>query len=468
MKRELNPVEMPELPASERIKDFCEVALGYTEEQAIKEAQRCLQCKNPTCISGCPVEIDIKSFIKKITDKNYDEAIKIIKQKNNLPAICGRVCPQEKQCQMKCVLSKKNIPVRIGALERFVSDYERNKNKGKFEEEKFIKTTQKIKIAIIGSGPAGLTCGGVLSKTGKFDVTIYEALHYPGGVLSYGIPSFRLPREILEYELKYIRSLGVKIITDTVIGKVYSIKELFDMGYKAIFIGSGAGLPIFPNIDGENLCRIYSANEFLTRINFMHANKFPEYDTPLNLGDNIVVIGGGNTAMDAARSAIRLIRKNTAKVTVLYRRTETEMPARTEEIKHAKQEGINFMFLIQPLKFIGNQQNFVEGIECIKCQLGEPDSSGRRRPVPVKGTEFIFECDTVILALGLKANPLIPKFTPELKTNKKGDIIVNTDTMETSIENVYAGGDIICGEGTVIEAMGTAKKAAESIIKKFC
>jgi len=509
-----NKTKMPELPPEERSKNFNEVALGYTLEQAIQESKRCIQCKKPSCVSGCPVEINIPKFIKEISEKNFQQAIKTIKEKNNLPAICGRVCPQETQCELKCVLGKKGDPVAIGALERFAADREIEELSvvrsplsavgSQFSEEhKSVEETfrspdnnqkddvqksgnqnfsdlkvaatfasRNKKVAVVGSGPAGLTCAGDLARAG-FKVTIFEALHEPGGVLRYGIPPFRLPRKILEYEINYVKSLGVEIICNAVIGKTFTLKELFNMGYSAIFIGTGAGLPVFPKIPGENLCRIYSANEFLTRINLMSAHKFPEFDTPINIGKKVVVIGGGNTAMDAARCALRLISIHHPSsiihhpVSIIYRRTEQEMPARRAEIEHAKEEGINFQFLVQPIEFIGNSEGFVTGIKCLKCELGEPDSSGRRRPIPIKGSDFVIPADTVILALGLNPNPLVPKATPELKTNEYGDIIVNPQTMETSIENVYAGGDIVGGEGTVIEAMGMGKKAAKSIIEKL-
>jgi len=465
-------VKMSELRADERIrppKAYDEVALGYTEEEAVTESKRCIQCKNPQCVKGCPVEIDIPRFIKKITERDFQESVRIIKEKNNLPAICGRVCPQETQCEQKCILGKKGSPIAIGALERFVADWQ-IKNMTEFP-----KTNIKLKekIAVVGSGPAGLTCAGDLARSG-YKVTIFEALHEPGGVLRYGIPSFRLPREILDYEINYIKSLGVEIICNVLIGKTYTISELFNMGYNSIFIGSGAGLPYFPKISGMNLCRIYSANEFLTRINLMHADKFPEYDTPINIGNRVTVIGGGNTAMDSARCSLRLINSLTrnsrsvdSSVTIIYRRTEQEMPARAAEIEHVKEEGINFMFLTQPVRFIGDNRGFVTGIECLKCELGAPDETGRRRPIPIKGSEFVIETDTVIIAVGLKSNPLIPKTTPDIKTNSDGDIIVNSETMETTLANVYAGGDIVGGEGTVIEAMGMGKRAAKSIIQKL-
>jgi glutamate synthase (NADPH/NADH) small chain len=468
-------IKMAELNPGERIKSFDEVASGYTAAEAVSEAERCIQCKKPQCIAGCPVEVDIPGFIKKIAEKEFGQAVKILKDKNNLPAICGRVCPQETQCEIKCVLGKKSTPSAIGALERFAADCEINdKEKSSAVSQPGVSDIKKV--AVVGSGPAGLTCAGDLARMG-YKVTIFEALHDTGGVLRYGIPSFRLPRNILDYEINYVKSLGVEIKCNTIIGKIYSISELFDMGYKSIFVGSGAGLPVFPRIEGENLCRIYSANEFLTRINLMHANKFPEYDTPINIGKKVAVIGGGNTAMDSARSALRLLMMSGSlkdkSVSLVYRRTEHEMPAREAEVEHAKEEGVNFMFLTQPLAFIGDEKGFVKGMKCIKCELGEPDSSGRRRPVPIKGSEFILDVDTAVLAIGLKPNPIIPMVTRGIKTNARGEIIVNPETMETSLKGVYAGGDIACpegsqagGEGTVIEAMGMGKKAASAIDKQ--
>ncbi|OGS22767.1 MAG: glutamate synthase (NADPH), homotetrameric [Elusimicrobia bacterium RIFOXYA2_FULL_39_19] len=461
--------KMNEAPAQERINNFSEVALGYNEEQARIEAQRCIQCKKPSCVAGCPVEINIPKFIKEIASGEYSKSISTLKEKSNLPAVCGRVCPQETQCELKCILSKKGNPVAIGYLERFAADYEM-KNKKDSLPVISVKKTQGHKVAIIGSGPAGLTCAGDLARAGA-SVTIFEALHKSGGVLSYGIPPFRLPRNILNDELNYIKSLGVEIQNNIIIGKTFSIEDLFAAGYKAVFIGAGAGLPVFPGLPGENLCGIYSANEFLTRINLMSADKFPESDTPLNIGSKTVVIGGGNTAMDSARCAIRIIKTRfpdiKPEVTIIYRRTESEMPARKEEIEHAKQEGINFEFLTQPVEFINNGDGFLSAVKCLKCELGAPDSSGRRKPVPLKNSEFIIETNTAVLALGLKPNPLVPQSLKGLKTDDEGNVIVNPETAQTSIDNVYAGGDIIGGEGTVIEAMGMGKKAAKSIINVY-
>ncbi|MBU0951315.1 MAG: NADPH-dependent glutamate synthase [Elusimicrobia bacterium] len=461
----MNKIKMQEALPEERKKNFSEVSLGYTKEEAVNEAKRCIQCKKASCIEGCPVEINIPKFIKEITLEQFDQSIKTLKEKNNLPAICGRVCPQETQCELKCVLNKKGNPISIGSLERFAADWEMNNLKSQISNSnsKISNFKSPISVAVIGSGPAGLACAGDLARAGCA-VTIFEALHEPGGVLTYGIPPFRLPRNILSYEIEYIKSLGVEILPNIVIGKTLTIDELFAKGFKAVFIGSGAGLPMFPGIPGENLCMIYSANEFLTRINLMKAYNFPEYDTPLNSGAKTAVIGGGNTAMDAARCALRL---GKGAVTVVYRRTEEEMPARKAEIEHAKEEGIKFEFLTQPIEFLGDENGFVKGLKCIKCELGSADSSGRRRPVPIKGSEFIIDIDTSVLAIGLKPNPLIPLSTYGLKQDKEGNISVNPQTMETSLKNIYAGGDIVGGEGTVIEALGLGKKAAKSIIESF-
>ncbi|HDD35610.1 MAG TPA: NADPH-dependent glutamate synthase [Candidatus Desulfofervidus auxilii] len=459
MPQKISPkkVPMPKQPVEQRIKNFNEVALGYTEEQAIAEAQRCLQCKVPFCIRGCPVEINIPAFIKKIVERKFDEAIKIIKKTNSLPAICGRVCPQEQQCEAACVLGKRFEPVAIGRLERFVADWEAE-NLGIQVPEK--QPPNGYKVAIVGSGPAGLTCAGELAKMG-YDVTIYEALHKPGGVLVYGIPEFRLPKKIVEREVEYLKKLGVKIVCDFIIGKTATLDELFtEFGYDAVFIGTGAGLPKFLKLPGENLLGIYSANEFLTRINLMKAYKFPEYDTPIKVGDVVAVIGAGNTAMDAARSALRAGAK---KVMIVYRRSRQEMPAREEEIENAEEEGIEFKLLTNPVKFIGDENGWVKEMECIKMKLGEPDESGRRRPIPIPGSEFRIKVDTVVIAIGQSPNPTVPKTTKGLETTKWGTIVVNEHTCATSKEGVFAGGDIIRGEATVILAMGDGRKAAYAI-----
>lgn len=463
------PQKVKELEAQKRSTSFEEVVLGYSEEEALKEASRCLQCKNPVCIEGCPVGIDIKKFIYQITQKDYRGAYFTIREKNNFPSICGRVCPAEYQCRKTCVMTKKDSPyasavsINIHFLERFAGDYG-VKNNLTAAQEKDAKLS-KHKVAVIGSGPAGLCCAGELAREG-IKVVIYEGLHKTGGVLRYGIPPFRIPRDILDFEIDDLRRLGVEFVTNFIIGKLKSLDELFAEGYAAVFLGLGAGIPSFLGIPGENLCNIYSANEFLTRVNLMSAYKFPEFHTPVNIGKQVLVIGGGNTAMDAARAALRLQKMNgiAPDTTVIYRRTEVEMPARRLEIEHAREEGINFKFLVQPLEFIGDEKGFVRKIKCLQCALGEPDSSGRRRPEPIKGSDFGLDCDLVILAIGLKANQILSKVTPELKTDKYGDVAVNSATMETSIKKVFAGGDIVGGEGTVIEAMGMAKRAAAVII----
>jgi len=444
----------PEQSVEVRIKNFEEVALGYTEDLALQEAQRCLQCKDAPCIKGCPVNIDIPGFIKLIRERNYNGAIKKIKETNNLPATTGRVCPQETQCEAVCTLKKVGEPVAIGRLERFVADYELNKG----IEIPEIKTKVNKKVAVVGSGPAGLTVAGDLAKLG-LEVSILEAFHEPGGVLIYGIPEFRLPKRIVRAEVEYIRKLGVKIYTDVIIGKTVTIDELLKE-YDAIFIGAGAGAPQFLDIPGENLIGIYSANEFLTRVNLMKAYKFPEYDTPIKIGKVIGVIGGGNVAMDAARTALRLGAKE---VNVLYRRTEKEMPARYEEVVHAKEEGIKFKFLVSPVRFIGDEKGHVTGIELQRMTLGEPDESGRQRPITIPGSNFIFPLDMVIVAVGTVPNPLISRATPDLFINKNGTIIIDESTGKTSKDRVFAGGDIVSGSATVISAMGAGKIAAKNI-----
>jgi len=451
---------LQQLP-QERIKNFFEVALGYSQEQAEEEAKRCLQCKDPFCIKGCPVEIDIPIFIRLIQEGKRREALEKIKEKNNLPAVCGRVCPQEDQCEAVCVLHKKKIPINIGALERYAADYELvHSPQSTVHRENKPSTVDRglsTKIAVVGSGPAGLTCAADLAKMG-YQVTLFESLHLPGGVLVYGIPEFRLPKQIVHNEVEYIKGLGVELKTDTLIGNTYTIGDLFEKGFKAIFIGVGAGLPQFLGIPGENLDRVYSANEFLTRVNLMKAYKFPEYATPINIGKKVVVIGGGNVAFDCARVALRLGRE----VTLVYRRTENEMPARKEEVQNAKDEGVLLKILTQPIKIIGDEKGFVKGLECLKMQLGEPDASGRRRPISIKDSNFILGIDTVIVAIGQNPNPLLPKVTPGLKTREDGTIVVNENFM-TLIPEVFAGGDIISGADTVISAMGAGKKAAVAI-----
>jgi glutamate synthase (NADPH/NADH) small chain len=449
---------MNEQLATERVKNFDEVALGLTKEQAIDEAKRCIQCKKPLCVKGCPVMIDIPAFLKFLALGEFDNAIKKIKEKNSLPAICGRVCPQEDQCEKACILGKKGNAIGIGYLERFVADWEVRREmkigaRGKGQEARNGK-----KIAVVGSGPAGLTCAADLAKFG-YDVTLFESLSEPGGVLVYGIPEFRLPKNIVKIEVDYIRSLGVDLQADVLIGKTLTIQDLFDKGYKAVFVGSGAGLPSFMGIPGENLPGVYSANEFLTRVNLMKAYKFPEHLTPVKIGKRVAVIGAGNVAMDAARVALRLGAED---ITIVYRRSRTEMPAREEEIVRAEKEGIKFTLLTAPTEIYAGANGRVAGMECLKMELGEPDSSGRRRPVPIAGSEYKMECDTVVSAIGQSPNPLIPKSESRLKTEKWGGIIVNEKGL-TSLPGVYAGGDIVTGAATVITAMGAGKLAAAGI-----
>ena len=453
-----NRVHMAEQPAEERIKNFREVPLGYTEEQAAEEAGRCLQCKKPACSTGCPVEIDIPAFISLVAEKKFVEAAKKIKETNSLPAVCGRVCPQEIQCENKCVVGKKGEPVSIGRLERFVADWEREK--GKVEPPPKPKPKTK-KVAVIGSGPAGLTVASDLVKMG-YGVTLFEALHKTGGVLVYGIPEFRLPKDIVQAEVDFVESLGVEIKTNALIGTLHTVPELMENGYEAVFIGIGAGGPMFMNIPGEALNGVYSANEFLTRSNLMKAYLFPAYDTPIKKSKKVAVVGAGNVAMDSVRTAIRL---GADEVYLVYRRSEQEMPARIEEIERAKEEGAIFKLLTNPVRIIGNDKGWVTSMECIRMELGEPDDSGRRRPVPVKGSEFIIEVDSIIMALGTNANPLLPQSTPGLTLNKWGYITTDEETCATSIKGVYAGGDIVTGSATVILAMGAGRKAARAIDK---
>ncbi len=449
-------IPMPKQKAEERIRNFNEVALGYTEEQAVAEAQRCIQCPNPQCIHGCPVEVDIPAFIKEIRERNFDKAIKVIKGKNSLPAICGRVCPQETQCQQFCVLGKKGEPMAIGRLERFAADSELQR--GVAVPAKSTSSTQG-KVAVIGSGPAGLTVAADLAKMGH-EAVIFEALHSPGGVLMYGIPEFRLPKAIVQAEVDYVKKLGVDVKTDHMIGRLYTIDELFERGFDAIFVGTGAGLPNFMGIPGENLGGIYSANEFLIRVNLMKAYMFPEYDTPIRVGKRVAVIGGGNVAMDSARCSLRL---GAEEVRIVYRRSREEMPARLEEIENAEEEGIEFVFLTVPVRFLGDEHGWVNGMECIRMRLGEPDESGRRRPVPIEGSEFTVDVDTVVIAIGQTPNPMIQRTTKGLKTTRKGTIIVNEKTAKASKNGVYAGGDVVSGAATVISAMGAGKRAARNI-----
>ncbi|PIQ89537.1 MAG: glutamate synthase (NADPH), homotetrameric [Candidatus Omnitrophica bacterium CG11_big_fil_rev_8_21_14_0_20_42_13] len=447
----------------ERIKDFFEVALGLTEEEAAVEAKRCLECKNPVCVKGCPVAIDIPAFISLIKESKFKEAILKLKEKNSLPAVCGRVCPQENQCEAACILGKKKVPVNIGALERFAADWELKEGarvKDNASPAQYsIHNTQYTKIAVVGSGPAGLTAAGALAKMG-YEVTLFESLHLAGGVLVYGIPEFRLPKKIVQDEVEYIKSLGVEIKTNTLIGRTLTIKDLFKHGYGAVFIGTGAGLPQFLGIPGENLAGVYSANEFLTRVNLMKAYKFPEYATPVNIGAHVAVIGAGNVAFDCARCAIRL----GSQVVLVYRRGEKEMPARAEEIANAKEEGLVLNLLTQPLEILDDGNGGVSGLECIKMRLGEPDASGRAKPIAIDGSNFILKVDTVIVAVGQSPNPLLTGATPGLKITSKGTIYVD-EHFQTSIPGVFAGGDIITGADTVIAAMGAGQRAAEEIDK---
>ncbi len=449
-------IDMRKSSPSERIHNFDEVALGYSEEEAIAEAARCIQCKKPICIKGCPVEIDIPSFIAKIKERDFQGAISKLKEKNSLPAICGRVCPQENQCEKTCILGKRGSPVAIGRLERFAADWEM-KHPQDVKNETVSVEQNLQRVAVVGSGPGGLTCAAELARM-KYKVTLFEALHKPGGVLTYGIPEFRLPKAIVEKEIDYIRNSGVEIKTNYVIGKIFSLSELFSQGYKAVFVAIGAGLPRFMGIPGENINGVYSANEFLTRVNLMKAYLFPDYSTPVKKAKKAAVIGGGNVAMDSARTALRL----GAYVYNIYRRSRTEMPARDEEIENASEEGIDMQFLTNPVEILGDEQNNVRGIRCIRMELGEPDESGRRRPVPIKNSEFELEVDEVVMAIGAGANPLLTSATPELKTDKRGYIAVDDDGA-TSIKGVWAGGDIVTGSATVIEAMGMGKRTAASI-----
>ena len=450
----MTKLPMPEQDPDVRNHNFQEVALGYTPEMAVEEAGRCLQCKKPLCVSGCPVNVHIPEFIAKVAEGDFKAAYEIIYQTNGLPAVSGRVCPQESQCESLCVRGKKGEPVAIGRLERFVADWYRENVTEKAEKP----VSNGIKVAVVGSGPAGLTCASDLGKLG-YEVTIFEAFHTPGGVLVYGIPQFRLPKEIVRHEVEGILDLGVELSLDTVVGKTITIDELFEMGFQAVFVGSGAGLPMFMGIPGETLNGVYSANEFLTRVNLMKAY-LADYDTPIKHSRAVAVVGGGNVAMDAARCAKRLGAEH---VYVVYRRSEAEMPARAEEIHHAKEEGIEFHLLNNPTQILSDGKGSVAGMECIRMELGEPDESGRRRPVEVPGSEFVLEVDTVIMSLGTTPNPLIRSTTPGLETNRKGCLIVQEDTMETTRKGVYAGGDAVTGAATVILAMGAGKKAAAAI-----
>lgn len=450
MKKNEMPVQDPKV----RSTNFEEVALGYTEEQAVNEAERCLNCKNKPCVSKCPVAVDIPSFISKIKERDFEGAYQIIHRSNSLPAVCGRVCPQESQCESKCVRGVKGEPVAIGRLERFVADYHNAHAKDKPEQPQ----PNGHKVAIVGAGPAGLTCAGDLAKLG-YEVSVFEALHVAGGVLVYGIPEFRLPKAIVQKEIDTLKEMGVEVNTNMVIGRTETIDELFEAGYEAVFIGSGAGLPSFMHIPGENLKGVYSANEFLTRVNLMKAYR-DNSDTPIKNVKRVAVVGGGNVAMDAARCAKRL---GAEEVYIVYRRSEAEMPARIEEVEHAKEEGVIFKVLTNPVEILGNDELFVTGMKCVQMELGEPDASGRRRPVAVEGSDFVIDLDCVIMSIGTSPNPLIRNTTKGLETNKKGCIVVQDDSGLTSREGVYAGGDAVTGAATVILAMGAGKSAAKAI-----
>jgi len=455
-KLDLNRVPMPKQKPKVRAKNFNEVALGYEEEHALAEASRCIQCKKRSCIEGCPVGVDIPEFIAALRDGDMPEAVRILKNKNALPGICGRVCPQETQCEDACTLAKKGAPIAIGRLERYVADWEQNHHGDSAPE---IAPLNGKRAAVVGSGPAGLTVAAALAKEGH-KVTLFEALHVAGGVLMYGIPEFRMPKHIVQAEVDYVKSLGVEIRLDSVMGKIATIDELLEGGYEAVFLGTGAGLPMFLNIPGENFNGIYSANEFLTRTNLLKAYLFPDYDTPIKIGKRVAVIGGGNVAMDAARCALRL---GAGEVYIVYRRSRDELPARQEEVENAEEEGVVFKLLTNPKRFLGNEQGWVTGIECVEMELGEPDDSGRRRPIPKEGTEFTMEVDIVVVSLGTTPNPLVPTTTEGLNTTKRGTVVADEETGKTTKPGVWAGGDVVTGAATVISAMCAGKRAAASI-----
>ena len=468
----MNDAKITKISLAERKATFKEVSCGFDEDNALREAKRCLQCKTAPCLKGCPAGIDVKEFIRLIAGKDHAGAIAKIKESNSLPAVCGRVCPQEEQCQLACVLNKKGCPIKIGYLERFAADWEltagiKYKTENKNNPSSLIPALpagrhhpSSIKIAIIGAGPAGLTCAADLAKAG-FDVHLFEALHKPGGVLIYGIPEFRLPKIIIQNESRYIQNLGVNLYTDYVIGRTKTIDDLRKEGFRAFFIGVGAGSPKFLNIPGENANNVYSANEFLTRVNLMKAYKFPQYDTPVKIGKKVAIFGAGNVAFDCARCSLRL---GVEDVRIIYRRTRTEMPARAEEIENAEQEGISFDLLTSPREILADENKNVTGVRCIRNELGEPDSSGRRSPVPVAGSEFIRELDTVVIAIGTNANPLLISTIPGLKLNKKGYIEIN-ENLQSSIPDIFSGGDIVNGSATVISAIQQARAAAGAIKK---
>jgi glutamate synthase (NADPH) small chain len=448
---------MPEQNPRRRRHNFEEVPKGYSEETAMLEASRCLGCKKPGCVEGCPVNINIPGFVRLLAEGKYIEALIKLKEQNALPAVCGRVCPQESQCESKCIIGKKGEPVAIGRLERFAADYGRRH--GGVPDPKMAMPTGK-RVAVVGAGPAGITVAGDLARWGH-EVVIFEALHLAGGVLMYGIPQFRLPKEIVQFEIRNLMKLGVKIYTDYVIGKTETVDQLLNQGFDAVFIGTGAGLPMFLGIPGENAIGVFSANEFLTRVNLMKAYDFPKYATTPIRPKNAITVGGGNVAMDSARTALRL----GANSTIVYRRSRAEMPARSEEVHHAEEEGVVFHLLTNPIRIVTDEKSRVTGLECIKMELGEPDASGRRRPVPVKGSEFVIPADTVIISIGNRANPLVPQTSPDIEVSKHGTIVADMESMATSKAGVFAAGDIVSGAATVISAMGQGKKAARSIHK---
>ncbi len=460
-RRQITRQEMPAQDPVERRSNFDEVPHGYDVETARLEALRCLECKSPKCVDTCPVDVDIPGFLKLIMEGDFAAAVQKVRETNALPAICGRVCPQEEHCEMTCILAKRGESVAVGRLERFVGDWEREHGE-MFIPEKRPPTGKRV--GVVGSGPGGLTVAGDLAVLGH-EVTVFEALHEIGGVLVYGIPEFRLPKEIVRVEVSYLEKLGVQFETNFIVGRTATIDELFEEGYEAIFIGTGAGAPMMTGLPGENLCGIYSANEYLTRVNLMRAWDFPRYDTPMVRGKNVAVLGGGNTAMDAARSALRL--SDGGQISIVYRRSRQEMPARDEEIEHGEEEGVEFHFLTTPTKFIGNEDGWLTGMECIRMELGEPDDSGRRRPIPIEGSEFHMPVDVVVIAFGTNANPIIRQTTPGLECNDWGYIVADEDTCSTSRKGVYAGGDIVTGAATVIAAMGAGKRAARAIHERL-
>jgi len=457
--------KMPEQPARERAANFLEVALGLTQESAVAEASRCLGCKRPKCVESCPVAVDIPGFLAHVKEGRFEEAIELLRRKNALPAVCGRVCPQENQCEGSCVLGRKDEPVAVGRVERFLGDYalKRVSAPAAAPGGAHAGSLDGPRVAVVGSGPAGLTVAGDLALEGC-RVTVFEALHSAGGVLRYGIPNFRLPKDVLDAELDYVRSLGVEIRVNAVIGRLFTIPSLLASGYRAVFVGTGAGTPHFLGLPGENLNGVYSANEFLTRVNLMQAYRFGEVDTPISVGGNVVVVGGGNVAMDAARVALRI---GARQVSIVYRRSRAEMPARAEEAVHAEEEGIRFEMLTNPTRILPGSDFRVSGMECLRMELGEPDASGRRRPVPKPGTEFVIPADTVVIAIGSSANPLVQQTTPGLSSNARGYIVTDEETGLTSIPGVYAGGDVVTGSATVIQAMGAGRRASTAILEQL-